>query len=50
MVVREGSRAGRSKIPLPPTTRLRHTERQDEARAMLAEVYNWFTRASTPPT
>jgi hypothetical protein len=43
MVVREGSRAGRSKIPLPPTTRLRDTERQDEARAMLAEVYNWFT-------
>jgi len=29
---------------------LRDTNRRDEARAMLADIYNWFTEASTPPT
>jgi hypothetical protein len=24
--------------------------KRDEARAMLAEIYDWFTEASTPPT
>jgi hypothetical protein len=24
--------------------------RRDEARAMLAEIYNWFTEGFTPPT
>jgi hypothetical protein len=28
---------------------LRDTNRRDEARGMLAEIYNWFTRTSTPP-
>jgi len=23
--------------------------RRDEARTMLADIYNWFPRASTPP-
>ena len=29
---------------------LRDTGRREEARAMLAQIYNWFTEASTPPT
>ena len=29
---------------------LRDTNRRDEALAMLVEIYNWVTEASTPPT
>jgi hypothetical protein len=29
---------------------LRDTNRRNEAHAMLAEIYNWFTESSTPPT
>jgi len=28
---------------------LRDISRRDEARSMLAEIYNWFAEGSTPP-
>jgi len=33
----------------PPRARLYELRATTEARAMLSEIYGWFTKASTPP-
>jgi hypothetical protein len=44
-----GAKAWELRTSMSLARLLRDTNRRDEARAMLADIYGWSPRASTPP-